>query len=722
MRIKKSEIKYSFLFIATILIVLLSNSLTAANPEIELLRNRIKNEIISSSFNEKNAIKLLAKIKNDGTWPEINYTDVSREGFQHTEHLDNLIELCRAFKYNDSKLKRDKVVKQKIDLALNYWLANDFTCENWWNNQIGTPIAFNTVLYIMENDLSTEQIEKTLQIIGRAHLNASGARPSGDRIKIAGILAKSLLYKRDATNFEEIIKVIEGEIKFSTERGMQHDYSFHHRVDRVNNTLSYGLGYAEAFAEWAALVEDTKFRFSEKPLQQLTDYFLDGICKQMVYGKYSDTGAKNRDISRPRESGLAGSLLPERLLKASTYRKSELENIILLRKEQKVETVSHCTFFWQTEHFTFQRPNFFTSVRMYSTRNANMEYPYNSEGLTNHFRGDGTNYISVTGSEYTNLAPVNDWRKIPGTTILQKPGMPSPDEIQKYGLTDFVGAVTDGKYGAAVFDFKSPHDPVEARKSWFFFDNEYVCLGAGIKSGTNFNLATTINQCLLKGEVLASSNNQKTKLEPGSRKIENLKSIYHDGITYIFPTAQNVFLSNQAETGSWFSINKQYDSSKEIILKDVFKLWIDHGAQADDSKYQYIVVPATDINELEKNGDRGIEILANTKNLQAVKHSGLNITQIVFYASGELKISEKFTVGIDSPGVIMIKTEGDSIKEISVSDPSRKLKRIHLWINGEINKNNDVISSVWNSAKQVSEIAIDLPQNVFAGKSVSVVL
>lgn len=94
-----------------------------------------------------------------------------------------------------------------------------------------------------------------------------------------------------------LMKVIEGEIKFSTERGMQHDFSFHHRTDWVNNTLSYGSSYASAFIEWASNVADTKFRFSEQAVRLLIDYYLDGICKQMVYGRISDPGILNRDIT-----------------------------------------------------------------------------------------------------------------------------------------------------------------------------------------------------------------------------------------------------------------------------------------------------------------------------------------------------------------------------------------------------------------------------------------
>ena len=94
---------------------------------------------------------------------------------------------------------------------------------------------------------------------------------------------------------------------------MQHDFSFHHRTDWVNNTLSYGSGYAGAFIEWASNVADTEFRFSEQTVRLLIDYYIDGICKQMVYGRISDPGILNRDIARPGEEKVWSPSAPEKL-------------------------------------------------------------------------------------------------------------------------------------------------------------------------------------------------------------------------------------------------------------------------------------------------------------------------------------------------------------------------------------------------------------------------
>lgn len=705
-----------------LLLFLLLSSLSGSckTTDAELLRKKIIGELMQPSIDEAAVRALMATLGPDGTWPGIDYKDVSNTGFQHRIHLNNLVEMGRAYEKKGTRLKGNPKLKKAIYSALDYWLDHNFICENWWWNQIGTPNALVSFLLIMDTDLTKDQIEKTLPMVGRANLNATGARPSGDRIKIAGILAKCLLFKHDEQQFSEVIRVIEGEIKFSVERGMQYDYSFHHRVDRVNNTLSYGTGYADAFAEWAAFVRGTKYQFSAPALQQLTDYYLDGICKMMVFGKFPDPGAMNRDITRADANRVFGTSAPERLLLASNYRKNELEEIVKIRKGEARATLSHATFYWQSDHFSFQRPGFFTSVRMYSDRIYNMEEPYNGEGLMNHHRGDGTNYISRTGDEYFDLAPVNDWQKIPGATIVQKPLLPSEKEIQKRGLTDFAGAVTDGKYGAVAFNFKSPHDPLQAKKAWFFFDNEYVCLGAGISSDARFSVATTLNQCLLKGEVVVNAKDHSSKLESGNRQLNEVQWILHDGIGYIFPTPATVNLSNQAEKGSWFKINHQSDSPKEEISKEVFKLWINHGSRPENAGYAYIVVPNTTEPELKGNPGRGITILSNTPDLQAVVNAGLNISELAFYRAGQIQISKDLKIGIDSPGLVMVKTEGTNIKSISVEDPSRKLGRIHLLLSSRIEKQGAHFTSTWNAEKNCSEITIDLPQTVYAGKSVTI--
>ncbi|HEY9560193.1 MAG TPA: hypothetical protein VIR29_05325, partial [Anseongella sp.] len=299
---------------------------------MEMVRERIIHRLMEETVSEDRISTLIHTLRNDGSWPGIDYVDTSRTGFQHSEHMSNLVSMSRAYRKEGSAFFESKSLKTAFDKALNYWLEEDFICANWWWNQIGIPGRLVEIMLIMGKDNFTpEQWEGCFQVAGRANLEASGARPSGDRIVIAGILAKQLLANDDSDGFDKVIGVIEGEIKFSTERGMQYDYSFHHRKDRVNNTLSYGSSYAGAFSEWAAYVAGTSYSFSDSALHQLIDYYLDGICKMMPFGKYPDPGAKNRSISRSGALRAAGPGVPERLLMASSYREDELKKIVAAR-------------------------------------------------------------------------------------------------------------------------------------------------------------------------------------------------------------------------------------------------------------------------------------------------------------------------------------------------------------------------------------------------------
>ncbi len=727
-----------------ILLILFVSSLAWAKSDLDIIHKRVITELMKPDVDDSQVEILISTIKEDGTWPGIDYSDVSRTGFRHYDHAGNLVLLARAYQKKNSKFYKNKQAIKTVELALKNWVDNDYICDNWWHNQIGVPNHMVTLMLIIGDKLPDELVEKAQPIIGRANIDAPGARPGGDRIKIAGIQAKNMLFIGDNQKFDEVIRVIENEIKYvewigakygysyrniasgfsnrlAGGRGIQYDNSFHHRHDGVNNTLSYGLGYADAFVEWAVYTTGTKYSFSDEKLEHLVDYYLDGICKTAVYGKFPDMGAKNRSISRQGTLHSYSANTVERLLLTTDYRKDEIQEIADIRNKGKKPTLSHATFYWHSEHFSFQRPDWFTSVRMYSTRTYNMEEPYNSEGLLNHHRGDGTNHISLTGDEYYDIAPVFDYQKIPGATIMQKPNLPSEKEIQKLGLTDFVGAVTDGKYGTAAFDFKSPHDPLIARKAWFFFDNEYVCLGAGISSRKNLPVVTTLNQCLLRDDVTLSASNNKSVLDNGENEYDNIDWVYHDGIGYVFPDPSIINIKNNEATGSWWTINKQTDSPKDEVRLDVFKLWIDHGNRPSEESYEFIVVPATSIDKLEKSHSKNnITILSNSPEIQAVWNSALQICQTVFYKAGEVEVTDGIKIISDSPGIVMLKTEGQQATEISVSDPNRELRKIHLFISTRIEKSGKNFSAIWNEKEKMSEISIDLPQGNYAGESVTV--
>ncbi len=730
-----STLKPLLTLLATMLFAVSTN---AKADDFEIIKGRVVDQLLSSGVNDESIAEILETANDDGSFQGINYDDLSREaGFPHGRHTNNLFSLARAYKTESSGYSRDDNVKDIIIRGLEFWVEHDFVGENWHNNQITTPTNLVNLMLVIGDELPAGLTEQAQPMIRRATMEEEpgvfyGARPGGDRIAIAAIVAKNFLFLNDKEAFDDVIQIIAGEIKFTTgERGMQHDFSFHHRHDRVNNTTSYGYGkYANTFGEWASYVADTDYQFPIDRINKLVDYYLDGIYKHMVYGVYIDIAAYDRSITHQRTSTPRGTLEIERLLKSTDYRSQELEDILKLRTGEEAKIRSFAKFFWQTEHFAFQRPHFYTSVRMHSTRNRNNEEPYNGPGIVIHHRSDGANYLSLDGHEYDGIWPVYDWQKISGTTVMQKPqnhiatqyggNMP----VQTDGLTDFVGGVDDGLYGAVAYDFKSPHDMLEAKKSWFFFDNEYVCLGADIKSDPNLPAYTTINQAHLRGDVTVNQNGQSKVMPRGKSDLENVKWVHHDRVGYILPEPATVNLSNRAEQGRWSDISAALTAPDELVTQDVFLLGINHGNRPRNASYQYIVVPGVTTEELVATSanNRNIIILSNTPEIQAVKHNGLGICQIAFYKGGEVEIASGASVRMDSQGMAMLKMNGNRIAELTVSDPSRMLTRMTITVPGIYNSGGDNYKTFPNLEENNTMILVDLPKDVYAGKSVTIEL
>lgn len=698
---------------------IVSASRETFDADLERVRERVINDLLAPAVDRAEIKKLLQTREGNGTWPDINYEDVSRTGFQHSQHLTHMLVLARAYKKPGSSYFHDAKVKKAVASALDFWLEHDFISDNWWWNEMGAPSEMINLLLILDDSLTEKQRQEGLKIAGRANMVGVGARPGGDLIQIAGMMGKQALFKRDEAFLKKVLKIMADEVKITTGRGLKPDMSFHHRIDKVISTLSYGSGYIGSFAYWIVKIQDTHYTLPGEALPLLIDYFLDGICQSMVYGKYPDPGAMNRGMTRKGALTPSGPGLAEDLLQASSYRKEELEEIIKIRKGEIVSHLTKTRFFWHSEYFTLQRPKYFASVRMHSSRNHTMEEPHNDEGLKMHHFGDGSNFISLTGREYFNIYPVWDWQKIPGTTVVQKPKLPHWNEISKKGLTDFVGGISDGTYGAAAFDFESAHDPLKGRKSWFFFDNEYVSLGAGIQSKAAYPVNTTLNQTRLNSTVVVGRSGTQEVLTKGEHDLGATSWVLHDKVAYLFPTPTSVHLTNKTATGNWRQINHQGWATNEEVKEEVFTLWLDHGIQPKEAAYAYIVIPnmeAASIPEYQQKS--AISILSNTPEIQAVQHSGLGQSQLVFYQAGKIQVNAKLWVEVDQPCMLMIVAKGNKIRELVVSDPSRKLKVLNISSTGKTKGAGEQWTSTWDSTNKKSRIQVTLPQDGYAGQSV----
>lgn len=660
------------------------SALAQTDPDLDSIRQRVRQDVLRSEAKPRHIMASVKGQRPDGSWPDINYQDTTKTAFQHRVHLDKMLELARAYRNPGSPWFGNAQVKAAASRALDHWLREDYICENWWWNEIGTPDAMIQTLLVMDDELTEKQRISGMQIARRAGLDSGfGARPGGDLIKIAGLVGKQALFLRDTAKFSRVVKVIAGEIRFSTERGMKPDYSFHHRTDGVISTLSYGLAYPSVLAYWAERFRGTRFRFPDEAMHRLVDYYIDGICKSMAFASVPDIAAKNRGLSRIGALHPFGDEISRSLMKVTSYRADELKRIAGIQAGSQKPDLAWNVYFPWSEYASHQRPFWFSSVRLSSNRQKQgVEFPYNEESLRMHHLADGANYIQQTGKEYLDIFPVWDWQKIPGTTIVQRDELMHWREIPKTPKTSFAGAVSDGTYGAVSMQFKSQHDPLEARKSWFFFRDGYLCLGAGIRSGEGLTVATTVNQCLLNGKVTIGSDSRSRIVENKLSVTDAVSWVHHGSVYYLFPEKPKLNLYQGAAEGSWRSITHQDWATDATVSRDVFKLWLEERSPKDGN-YAYIVLPVMESEKQPaKAPSSSIVILKNEASLQAAMDTAIGVGQVVFHEKGALSIPS-LTLETDKPCMVMWRTSANGMVEsLLVSDPYRKTDSININMNG----------------------------------------
>lgn len=685
------------LFIICSLITL--NSTASLNHETEKIREKIRIEYVKQTYS-CDIDQLLKRQQTNGSWNDIDYIDTTRTAWQHRTHLDRLICMSLAYK-QPGKFHLNTDLLKHIKQGLLFWYSHHFICQNWFNNKIGTPRQMLAIGYILDKELSNYLRNKIIETINIISIDDYPARPGGDRIQVASNQAKVMLYKRDVKGISKVLNIIENEAKFApmeeimydasggldvrnqhrpAGRGVQCDYSFHHRGDRVNSTLTYGLELPEYYSYWAEILEKTSFQFSTTHTQFVIDYYLDGVCKQLINWKQIEPSAFNRDICRRNAQFISPDIAQRLLNIANGHRDKELKQALLCQQNKDYISRSFAKFFWCSEYFIFQRPKYASAVRMHSIRNMNMEYPHNGEGIKNHFRGDGACYLSVTGNEYTSTPPVYDFIKIPGTTTLLLDSIPPATEVQKEGKSIFVGAVTDNMYGAVSFDFISPHYDLKAKKSWFFFDEGYVCLGNNISSNSNDTVVTTVEQCQMQGRVIAKTQKASITLPNGSYKTKNIDWILHNNNGYLFIDNKNIRVSNKMETGKWSNCVISTSYPKEEIALNMFSIEIMHGVNPSQGQYAYAIIPGTNEKQMNQYLSKPFfHIIANNPEVQAVENANHTIVYITFYQAGKLLLTEQKDIKVSQPCMLIIKNE-----KLFVSDPSRRLDDIKIEYNGSL--------------------------------------
>lgn len=665
---------------------------------------------------------LLKRINTDGSWSDLDYNSTIASNWPGTTHLNRIFDLSLAYTLKPSAYCNNSDVYEKIVDALSFFYTRNPQSTNWYVHQIGNPQRLGRILIMMRN--GTEKVPTALENNILERIKETGSDPLTRTGANKADIAIHWVYRGCLTRNHQVlahgVEQVFEPVMMTTLEGLQHDYAyFQHGLQLY--TGGYGVAFVRNTLNLAICTQGTGYELSSGKRNLLLTFFRDhylSIIRGSTY-MYNTVG---RNIAL---SGGTGASYVANLV--TKFKKLDPENTVLydaaisrLRgvRPANYQVPERHYHYWRGDYTLTTSPGYTFDVRMASIRSCRNENG-NGQNLKGYFLTEGAYSIVLDGSEYRNIFPVWDWARIPGTTLPQKTTIPQPTQWEKPGNAVFVGGVSNGKYGITTYymDNQDYNVNTEAKKSWFMFGEEIVCLGSGIKSTASEEVNTTINQCMQNGAAYVKCDGNESYVQMGSNSsfTGKLDWIHHNKIAYFFPNGGgNVNFSFGPQSGSWYSIATT--ESKSELTSNIFKLWFNHGLKPDQAKYEYVIVPNKTLTQTKAYNLSDIFIAKNTDKMQVVFNKKLNLWGMVFYEAGTFT-NDDFNFTVDAPCVLMMENPGTTPIKGWLSDPAQNVSTLKIRYNSIATGYSEEITKMLRKAPYAGSTVEFSIQNTASGVS-----
>lgn len=623
-------------------------------------------------------------------------------------------------------------------------------------------MAYTETLYFFQPDPFHEGVINTASTHGQGYREAQGANIIDCSTTAVGLGAlredNELVYLGMLASSQTfVIQNVEDSAQIAANgynSGFYPDGSYLDHI-KVPYLGAYGIEFMKGGAKIPSLLAGTPWKYPEQVQDNLESYIVEGFGNGMYKGMMLDC-LKGRSVSRPASSNQAAGreamMIILQIVDSFSQEAKETtlsalkawleedegfidslvgaENMAIKKKAKEILEDTSIQSNIAPVHKSYplmdrvvhRTEDYLFALSMYSERIQNTEI-MNDENRFGWHQNNGMTYIYDEDNQYTE----NYWNtvnplRLPGTTVVPvNIGTGKPDGSGFAQGGDFcskeswVGGTSIGNYGVSGMSFSGETQGIagdapvsyapdlKGKKSWFMFDDEMVCLGAGI---TNKNMElpveTTIENKKLRkdGSNQLLVNGEKTEIPVKEANVKELVERTADvsgtsfeqvnwahlegnqsvGTGYYFPEENTEIQVRRGQTtGSWKDVGTFEGESTENYLE----MWVDHGQNPENASYSYVLLPETSAEETENYAQAPkVTILENSSEVQAVRHETLKITGINFWQEQGGSID-----GITSDkaaSVMLQETEQGTVK-ISVSDPTMKNKgNIQLTLEKEI--------------------------------------
>ncbi len=368
-------------------------------------------------------------------------------------------------------------------------------------------------------------------------------------------------------------------------------------------------------------------------------------------------------IARMLDAQFRDRLTPEQQKELKAFLAEAPKNTLLMA-DQPAGNYHGTRYFYNNDDLIRKNRDYYVLVNMVSNRTNGLESAHGGASGYNLFTCDGQTLFERQGGESARAIGAAKLSMLPGITARQVDKLTPVTNWLGYGSAGkfAAGAVAPGGDAAAGFVFDKRNDAagnknfrepnpqilgVKAVKSYFFFGDLFLALGAGIENKApqfDGNLFTTVEQTLAV----------KPEVRDGH--------FYNNGFVYgILPgTTGKIGHAVEKRTTCWRELAPQANRNAREEELEIFSVWIDHGKDVRDGRYAYWVgcdgkVPAA----LPR-------VLSNTAKLQAAELG--NTVAAVFYDASARLASAHGEIAVSAPCAVVLQFGKDGVPVITAAD------------------------------------------------------
>lgn len=707
-------------------------SYNPADPDIAAKLTSIATAVASNGVSRDT-------VNGTGYWDRLNtasgrtYLWSDLTSTTETAHIvsayQRLFAMALACTANGSTLQNNAVLRTDIINGLNWMYTHRYNTTtsdsgNWWDLKIGAPIRLIDTVVLLYGHLTATQRSNFMSTVNHWTPTAvTGDNMTGaNRMWKARVVATRAIVVKSPTKLADALAGMNELLKYKgipPGDGFYTDGSFIQH-DKHPYNGGYGRSLIIDATDIIYLIDGSSWEVSAAKREFLYNWLYDSFRPWMHRGELMDA-VRGRNISRhgapphPAGRSIAGAFIRaaqfapaadatnfKRIAKHwlqtdstfssqaagfSLYDTPLAKAILANSGIAPLSTADLHVTFSRMDRSVHHRSNYAAALSMHSSRIYNYE-SVNDENKRGWHTSDGMLYLYTSDLKQFSeafWATINP-RRLPGTTI--ESGL-SPSE-RRLSSSSFVGGVESwsGKSGLAAMQAAPFGRSLRAKKAWFFYDDEIICLGADVTASGGKVVETIVENRKLKpaGNNAFSVNGASSlaTLQTAAGTAAALTGVNYahlagnvssgDGIGYYFPGGASLKGVRETRSGKWTDINENPNYPDIGTFSHPFlTLWFDHGVNPTASSYAYAVLPAATASATASYAAAPeFVVLENTSAAQAVKETTFNSVGAVFWQDATKTVGSGVdAITVNKKACVMTAGASSGVLQVTVSDPTQ---------------------------------------------------